>query len=105
MTNQDDLSVLLPSNWQPATAAATRTAARPARSEAENIVSNIHTCVCYLCSGRPEPPDAHPLSAYVDIRTLTSFPRSDMGNSRGQSKLSNEQAVTIAPPRKVGAHA
>jgi hypothetical protein len=57
MTNRDDLSVLLlPAGNPPTHRPSARL--RPARSESEEIVSTIHTCVCYQCSGgemRPMP--------------------------------------------------
>jgi hypothetical protein len=51
MTNRDDLGALLPSRWQRATAPPRQPPARPrpARSEAEEFVSNVHACVCYRC--------------------------------------------------------
>jgi len=55
MTNQDDLSVLLPANWQPATAA-TALLRETCPPEAKNIVESIHTCVCYLCTARQHRP-------------------------------------------------
>ena len=53
MTNQDDLGALLPARWQPA--AADIPPNRPAPFEPAVIIENIHTCVCYLCSGRQQP--------------------------------------------------
>ena len=65
MTNQDDLGALLPSRWKPASAAGATINVAPRRRsslrqrlEVPDVIENIHTCVCYLCSSgqRPQTP-------------------------------------------------